>query len=374
MKCYIVTFYQYENYGTRLQNFALSYVLRKLGTEPVTLALFGRHGKYLRMIKDICSCLPVIHSRQKIWKINRKKRWAFQSFNKKLNIVNIKYHKLFRLDFSGAIALAGSDQIWSPVHLRGKKHEAELYFLRFVPSAKRFAYAPSFGVNTIPEEMKNIYGRYLSEFERLSVREGNGQKIIFELIGKNVDILPDPVFLLGKREWINEINREDAGGTDEKYIVVYFLSNQDEKIWEKIRSIAKSQNTKIIHIAGNYYRKGAVVPTPDEFVRLICSAQAVFTDSFHGVAFSIIMQTPFIVFPRKDVEQFSRIETLLDKYNCHSALADDRMDYGRVFQDNIDFTSEVAESEKKKGMNYLDQIIRLAQNGEGGDKCSTRKM
>lgn len=358
MKCYISTFYQYENYGTRLQNYALSVALRKLGVEPVTLALNVMREKWSCLIKNVCSYLPAISNRQKIWKCNREKRQAFQFFYEKINICQKKHKELFKLDFSDAIAIAGSDQIWSPMHLKKRKHEAELYFLRFAPSSKRFAYAPSFGVKEVPGEMRTMYSRYISEFERLSVREDMGQNIIYDLLGERVPVLPDPVFLLDKEEWNKEIDKVNAVKLNEKYIVVYFLGDHGEQIWEKIRAAAKQWNAKILHIAGNSFDKGVIVPSPEEFVQLIRSAQAVFTDSFHGSAFSIIMQTPFLVFPRKDVDQFSRMETLLRKYRCQDAIADDIEDYSEVFRHDVAFTEKIAKSEKIRGISYLEQIIR----------------
>lgn len=39
MKCYIATYYKYDNYGTRLQNYALCQVLKDYNITPITLYL-----------------------------------------------------------------------------------------------------------------------------------------------------------------------------------------------------------------------------------------------------------------------------------------------------------------------------------------------
>ena len=57
---------------------------------------------------------------------------------------------------------------------------------------------------------------------------------------------------------------------------------------------------------------------PLEFIHLVENAELVITDSFHAVVFSLIMQTPFVVFPRPVVggnDMNSRITDLLDMVN-----------------------------------------------------------
>lgn len=361
MKCYIATFYQYDNYGTRLQNYAMCRVIQKLGITPTTIVIDNKKEKFIRFIKDVCSYLPIVSNRQRIWLNNRKKCRAFQSFNKKLYFRITSYDELYNLDFSDAIAIAGSDQIWSPVHLADKRQEAELYFLRFAPKKARYAYAPSFGVDKIPDEMKYMYNRYISDFERLSVREFAGQAIICDLTDLDVPVLPDPVFLLSREEWETSTSDSKSIVPEGSYIVTYFLSKQSDVVWSEIEECAKTRNAKIINIAGNCVDKGDIIPSPDAFVDLINGAQAVFTDSFHGSVFSIIMQTPFLVFRRKDVNQFSRLDMLLHKYHLMEAFVDNEelKDYDTLLKEILMNTEKTMEAERQKGLDYLEEMIRL---------------
>lgn len=361
MKCYIATFYQYDNYGTRLQNYAMCRAIQKLGETPITIAIENNKDRFIRFIKDVCSYLPIASDRQRIWLNNRKKYHAFQSFNKKLCFQIMSYDELYNLDFEDAIAIAGSDQIWSPMHLADKKQETELYFLRFAPKKARYAYAPSFGVEIIPDKMKYMYSRYISEFEQISVRENAGESIIYNLTNLDVSVLPDPVFLLSREEWKISISDSKSTIPEGNYIVTYFLSKQSDVVWNKIQECAKIRNAKIINIAGNHVEKDDIIPSPDAFVNLIDGAQAVFTDSFHGSVFSIIMQTPFLVFRRKDVNQFSRIDMLLQKYKLKGAFVDNEelKDYDILLKKSIMNTEKTMEAERKKGLDYLEQIIQL---------------
>ena len=361
MKCYITTFYKYDNYGTRLQNYAMCRIIQKIGGVPITILMDDKKENFINFIKDICSYLPSISKKQRIWLNIRKKRKSFKEFNNKLCFERINYNQLFNIDFEDSIAIAGSDQIWSPMHLRDKKYETELYFLRFAPKEKRYAYAPSFGVEKIPDEMKDIYSKYILDFQKLSVREYAGRSIINSITGLDALLLPDPVFLLSRKEWQESISESKYIVPKEKYILTYFLSKQSDFVWNNIQECAKKRNAKIINIAGNEVGKGDIIPAPDEFVNMINDAEAVFTDSFHGSVFSIIMHTPFLVFRRKDVDQFSRLDMLLNKYNLMNAYVnneEEQMNYDMILENILMDTEKVLEDERKRGVDYLKYIIR----------------
>lgn len=362
MKCYIATFYQYNNYGTRLQNLALCQTIRTLGAEPVTLVIDEPKEKLKGWIKDLLSYLPAVSDKQHRWLNDRKKRDVFQNFIQRLSCLKLTYDELGQLDFSDAIAVAGSDQIWSPAHLLTRRQDAEFYFLRFAPEERRYTYAPSFGIEEIPDKMKSMYQTFLSEMKCVSIREKSGQMMICSLIEKKVPVLPDPVFLLSKEEWKNMVQHTDFAIPEKDYIVIYFLSRQKETVWNGIKEYAHDINAKIIPIAGTYLGKDEMIPTPDMFVNLIGHAQAVFTDSFHGAAFSIIMQVPFIIFHRTDVDQSTRLHMLLEKYECSSCLFFDEKEnnYTRLFSNhlwNLEKTEQIIVEERKRGLDYLEHFI-----------------
>lgn len=358
MKVFIVTFSKYENYGSRLQNYALCSVLKNLRVEPVTLVVNNRKEKIVLFIKNCLSALPIFCSKQRVWINEKIKKQKFKEFNKSLNLFHISYRDLKNFDFSKSIAIAGSDQIWSPAHIKKKPEDLEVFFLRFLPKSKRFAYAPSFGMNFIPDAMKEIYKKYILDFNKLSIRENSGQVIIKKLVGINVPVLVDPTLLLDKEEWI-EVTKNYSNGKPlpKKYVLKYFLSEQNNKIIKEIEKYANYNNFEIIDIAGNAYEKNKIIPSPESFVNLINNAEIVFTDSFHGCVFSIIMQTKFIVFKRTDVKQFSRIETLLEKFKILDALADENVNF-REFNKDFKLSKELIEMERQKSISYLKEIIK----------------
>lgn len=366
MNIVIATFSKYDNYGSRLQNYAICRALEKLGVNANTILPYDLRECAELFLKMVLSYLPPIYRGQKYWINERKKRKVFAEFNKSLHLKQIKYRLLVKLDETTDAAIAGSDQIWNPQHLLKYPKDIDFFFLNFVSETKRFAYAPSFGNVKIPKEIEGIYGKRLREFNLLSAREVNGQRLIKELIGQNVSVMPDPVFLLSKEEWGLIAKDCKPDGNSLPYVLVYFLSNHRDSTYEHIYQYANEKNLEVIKVAGNEYSKGEITPTPQEFVALISDAKAVFTDSFHGTVLSIIMNTLFVIFDRTDVKQFSRIDSLLREFDLENAYCkeSDLINYDEIFNlESFESYNRSCQQVRQKGTDFLREIIR-SSNGK----------
>ena len=87
--------------------------------------------------------------------------------------------------------LIGSDQLWLPANIA-----ADYYTLNFVPDGvKKIAYATSFGVSSLPDDLKGQASRFLSKIDHISVREEAGKKIIQSMVDKEVEVVCDPTLL-----------------------------------------------------------------------------------------------------------------------------------------------------------------------------------
>ena len=99
---------------------------------------------------------------------------------------------------------------------------------------------------------------------------------------------------------------------------------------------------------------------PSEFIYLINSCTLMCTDSFHGAVFSIIMNTPFIVFERKSKGKSmnSRIDTLLSLFSMESRLGKNVTD-DNIF--NVDFShvTDILDRERNRAINYLKEATKL---------------
>nr|WP_256527611.1 polysaccharide pyruvyl transferase family protein [Levilactobacillus brevis] len=206
----------------------------------------------------------------------------------------------------------GSDQVWN---LNGSDFP-EFYFLPFVDSKKRNSFAASFGVETIDHQYIEKYKQGIAGLNAISVREMSGKKIVKELTCRECDVLLDPVFLLSVKSWRQLETRPNLSmNHSERYILTYFLGHMARKYRKILYKFAKEQELKIISL-NDFTSEEYYSVSPNDFLSLIDSASFVLTDSFHGVAFSIIFQRPFMVVDRIDKfkSMSTRISSILEAF------------------------------------------------------------
>lgn len=319
MKIGIVTIMDYTNYGNRLQNYAVSHVLKgRLCCDVVSLRAISEkpfyNGNYIAWLKDQIakSCCMIPAFAEKKWGPNIT-RWAnFHNWSKRhIPTRNLYEHKSLPecLNQEYDLFFAGSDQIWN-YRFPGTKYDD--YFLKFADDKKKAAISGSFGVESIPDEWKQTYIDGLSGFSHISVREDAGAKIVKELTGRDVPVLIDPVMLLSREEWMKVAKkpRVDCG---KPYILKYYLGDEAEE--EKINRWAEANGYAVYELLNEdipeLYSAG-----PGEFISLIANASLVASDSFHCIAFSIIFRKPFLVYARLGSGNYmtSRLDTLLGKF------------------------------------------------------------
>ena len=319
MKIGIVTIPDMTNYGNRLQNYAVSHVLReKYGCHVVSLASYKEkafeNGNYVLWAKNFLARQLCVFPELAETRFGcRMTRWAnFFKWNKKYIPTRKFYEEKSlpaRLNEEYDLFFAGSDQIWN-YRFPGTKYDD--YFLKFADDKKKAAISGSFGVESIPDEWKQTYIDGLSGFSHISVREYAGAKIVKELIDRDVPVLIDPVMLLSREEWMKVAKkpRVDCG---KPYILKYYLGDEAEE--EKINRWAEANGYAVYELLNEdipeLYSAG-----PGEFISLIVNASLVASDSFHCIAFSIIFKKPFLVYARLGSGNYmtSRLDTLLDKF------------------------------------------------------------
>lgn len=251
--------------------------------------------------------------------------------------------------------IVGSDQVWNPITISCKT--ADTYFLSFIPPEKRFSYAASIGTNDIPMDKRPMYEKALLAFNKISVREDAGKRIVEELTGRtDVQVLADPTMLLTTQEWdaVAELPKHKL---PERYLLTYFLGEVSDSRRQAIERKAAELDCETIWLMDKnspFYAIG-----PGHFVYMIKHAQMVCTDSFHGSVFSFLYDQPLAIFDRKDnVENMSsRLETLASKFELHDCLVQNedlsevpmKPDYSKGYQ--------ALEEERKKSKAFLDMVF-----------------
>ena len=223
--------------------------------------------------------------------------------------------------------IAGSDQIWAQLL---SFEDNKSFYLDFGPKdMKRISYAPSFAMNQYPKNLEEILKKELSLFDVISVREQSGVEICKQ-IGFNAKLVLDPTMLLSITDYEKIIQHPTTTGP---YCFIYAVNVSDPELfdWNNFRDHNTNHNIDSIAVWANRMDgqmmetlQGAhyVYPRIEEWLGYIKDAEYCLTSSFHGVVFSIIFHTPFIVVLRPD-SQFAgndRIMTLLSNLGIENRI------------------------------------------------------
>lgn len=341
MKVAIVTINDYENYGNRLQNYALEKILSLNKIEVSTLVECHRTIKehfvlfLISIIYVIVHIVPDQFVKGSLKKVKHKASLFFRRKNMiKFSHKNINERKIRTKDISTDINsefdmfVAGSDQIWNTNFWKKEDEywKANNYLLKFSNPIKRVAYAASIGKESIDSKWIPVFIKELSRFQAISVREESAKRVIEGLpVNKNIDIVLDPTLLINPEEWrcVIPARYSEYCKKHGEYLFVFFLGNIEADVNEFISKISKEKKMKIIDI-NSYCNKKMSECDPFEFITWIHNAKFVITDSFHATIFSILFEVPFLVMERRQTkysDMSTRIASLLnitkltDRYN-----------------------------------------------------------
>lgn len=347
------------NYGSCLQAYALKYTLNQMGYTPEIYRLAGSRitDRDARMDKIfIMRVRAFLHQKHKA-KPRRKnhdrsegtKKLFHAFYVQVLQPETVRWNELrrrARLPFYTGF-LCGSDQIWNANAL----YIDPLYYLRFAPEEKRIAIAASFGASEIPSYNRRIMAKWIREIPHLSVREESGRKLVRDLTGKEAAVIADPVFLLDKDAWIEALSLTPHPG---RYCLAYFLNTPDEKA-EALLKQAEEKGFEIIRLpyADDEEKGTAMDAGPIEFLNLLSGAEAVLTDSFHALSFSILFHRQVFVFRKpgaSDSQHPMRLLNLLKVFDMESCFERESLEFLSVDWEEKD---RISRQEREKIMDYL---------------------
>ena len=350
----IITICDNNNYGNRLQNYALQEALKKYNFNITTLWNETSKSSLKRSLKEMIKkyILVLKYNKKDIQRQN-----IFTNFTNILltNTITIYTgNDLNYLNDRYDYFIIGSDQIWN-YNFRGK-YFGNFEFAMFADKHKCFSYSASMGVNKIPNKKKDVYINGLNHLKYVSVREERAKEIAEKLTNrKDVEILIDPTMLLTANEW-DKVSRKPKQLNFDKYIFNYFLGKLSEIRKKEIERIAKENNCEIINILDP--KDPFYVCGPSEFLYLEKHAFLICTDSFHSSVFAILYNRPFIVFDREDniVNMSSRIDTLISKFELK-----DRKFEGQITEKNMnhDYSKAygILETERQKSFDFLKKAL-----------------
>lgn len=359
-KAIIVTIYDPKpNYGNRLQNYAVQTVLESLGVKTETISaeksMVSEKEKLKYYIQRLFKYrLP---GNKTFWKAIFPRLLVFDRFNR--HYINTKHiDQIDQIDEADYYVL-GSDQVWNATWYDKESIKKDLFLLTFARPEQKVCFSPSFGIDTLPTEWIPWFKHKLKSFPFLSVREEAGKILIWELTGKEAEILIDPTMMLDKVKWMKIAKKPMKLNLNTPYILTYFLGGRSDRINNDLNRIAKENGFNIYNLLDET-QQGVYVSGPCEFIYLISQAKLVLTDSFHACVFSFLFQKPFLVYSRqgKENNMMSRIETLLKKFNLERKYVDSGLENELLEADYSDGYKQLI-IERQKTMTFLKKSMNL---------------
>ena len=414
MKTATVTWTTYNNYGTLLQAFALQRTIEGFGAENVIISdekIFQANMHVLkenrRIINAYEESLHKNEDKQRICKRYNTSRLIYYSLHpvfflkktlffiadkfipslgRKLNkeyenslILNQKKCEDFKkqyikiiygktrqemneLNCQYDVFICGSDQIWNP---SPRCYFDGFFFLDFVYK-KKVAYAPSVGINRIPQQYTNKIKQYLNDFYCISTRERNTSIQLSDMLGRKVEYVLDPTLLQTKKYWSDFASSSIIAKNRSKYLLCFFLENK-KWYFEYATRLARKLKLRVVLIPNkkefciaNSLRKNGV--GPKDFLHLVKNASFVVTDSYHGLLFSIVFEKQFVPLRRFDIHdetnENNRIDSLLDVLSLDKILVSE--ENSKIINPvNIQYSevNNILNKYKENSLRYLTQAI-----------------
>jgi len=310
MKIGTITFHWATNYGAVLQAYALQKYLIQNNCEteiidyvPIRIKLIQR----ITWIKEL-----KISEFIKENKINRFRRSCMQ-----LSKVTYFTNNSLKKKCDGYDTyICGSDQVWNESFTLGAEGKPTLsYYLDFVKDGKkRISYATSFGTDKLSEKVINLVKPELEKYNNISVRENSGKDII-ENLGLHASTVVDPTLLIEKETYEELIYNQTI---KEKYQLFSYILHSNQTIAGEVNDYLFNKYFDI-NIDKRYNQEPISI---FEWIYNLKNSKFVLTNSFHGVVFSLIFHTPFIVILVEGLRMNDRITTLLNSVGLGNRIID----------------------------------------------------
>ncbi len=340
------------NYGSILNGYAVYNTLKSLG---LSVLMIHKHN-----------------AKKNDWEIyNTHNEKFIQNFYPVEDVSPIiPFSRLHELNDVCDMFLTGSDQIWN----YGINRIFDFAFmLNFVDDdKKKLSFGTSFGhaKDATPQDKRPMIRALMQRYTAVSVREQSGADICRDVYGVKAQVVVEPVFCMTKEQYL-EIAAKSKLEVEEPYILTYILDPTPEKR-KAIQYYSEISGMKALNVLDGdprvYERNKAALNLPntmgkigtEDFMKLYANASLVMTDSFHGTAFSIIFNKPFLSitnFKRGSV----RFGELLGKFDLQDRLVPnpEKIPLDKRYFEQIDFThaNAIMQRERESSIAWLRNVI-----------------
>lgn len=336
----IVTILKVNNYGAELQAYATQKILQLMGYDAEIIDyLFYKNPRHKRTRMSAPTARMSLKKHLEEYLFPIIANWKTRHFRKAQNERNAKFEEFHRentrmsvcydtfdklksakLDYD--ILMTGSDQVWNP----GIYSSLDPYLLRFGDDrTRRVAYASSFGVACVPDDVKKYYKEALQHYSAIGVREDKAVDLVKALSGMDATLVLDPTLLLNREQWLTVAKPVDRL-PEQPFVLIYELSHIPY-LKQVAQHISNQMGMPIVRICKNASledKEAEIVNVidagPAEFLYLFDEAGFVVTNSFHGTAFSLNFGKQFYTIIPKGKGNNSRQKSILKLMNCEERM------------------------------------------------------
>lgn len=350
----ILTFHWADDYGAMLQAYALKRQLELLGEEVelvpyAPLKLTGRYrlipicaeyrnGKLRYFVHRYMAKQNLLMGRA-FW----ERRWNMRQFRRAYLTPRRAVKSAEKISLQKyKTVFVGSDQVWNPEITVGLD-DAYTGSIPQRGSCRLAAYGASMGGAALSEADRRKFAAHVGNgFSAVSLREKIDVESVEQMLGRSITDVLDPVLLLDHSEW----ERIGKAPSEQGYILLY-LTEFNLPLLRCAQALSRQTGGKLISVSKpTVLRSGGADAIqgieeraeggPAEFFGWLQNADCVLTNSFHGTAFSVLLEKDFLSFRHNT--RSVRQEDLLCKLGLEACLVEEvRPDEARAIWANTDW-------------------------------------
>ena len=376
MKIGILTHPLRTNYGGILQNYALQYVLRSLGYSVETINwqenksviyivisyVYRLFAHYVLRKKHIPTDMFLNVTNKQFLYISSN----IQTFIKEYIKLSKQISSLKKIGevngYSYDAIIVGSDQVWLQQY-------APTMYLDFVKDENvlKIAYAASFGQDrwTYDNHKTEVCSRLAKKFNAISVRENSAVYLCEKKLGVSAIQVLDPTLLLNSEIYSSLISKQEIV---KSYLMTYILDANvhKENIINCVSKLLKIPECSIRENKQTWKLFGdnshLVIKLIEKWLQGFRDCEFVVTDSFHGVAFSIIFNKQFIAIGNRK-RGLDRFQSILKQFNLLDRLVDENTDIDNYLKNlkviDYDKVNKQKEILQEQSMQFLKNITKI---------------
>ena len=255
------------------------------------------------------------------------------------------------------VLVCGSDQIWNSALTR----TFDPVFFGQGPYKKKgwcCSYAPSTELSSLTDEKTKKMADMIRTFKYVSVRETHIKEQLEKYTNQMIDVCVDPTILCG----VDAYNKIAAPRQVKKdYILVYAYNHQKQSIQDLIKSIPNWQKYDVYYVLLGtrgmktfFNHKVLCEISIEKFLSYIKYASFVVTNSFHGLAFSLLFEKNFNV--AYEPGKQTRCESLLNQINLSDRFVRKIGTESWISIDYLDINKRICKI-KQHSLNFLENAL-----------------